>query len=527
MKDVFLNMSALMQTDWFKNLPSRPPAQKKQVLKSLRVEDETYRQARRDMPALDDIEQEMESRLPTVRHLTRDMFQSFYALTLRHNEESELTPQVRRFNRYLLGKMMQQPDFPVVKALCEGKPYPSMEAAEEFMRHLSGNLNELLEAANGPKKTLDALEVQEAKQRERLTLLKSLSNKEKRQGLTPEEEQKMKEEIKCAYRKLEQLERLNQMARDNLLGSRKANQIITKAAQAAFERAREAQDILRAWGDDAAEETPGGADRELVEKVRQNTILLQIARYLGRMKEMIRQKRLNGFSYGRGEKYGLELGNSFSRLISSEFSLLAAPETQPIFLRKYQQKKLKQYARREKICKGRGHKIVCLDQSSSTTGENAAWGKAVAYALLLVTQLDKANFALIRFARRGNFHTDHYLSGQVSTAQIMEDAQNCGFLGGGTDYETPLTEAIRLMEDNGYRNADIAFITDGVCQLSEEFTQKLQEKKAALGFRITGILMDQDDPGMEFTLQPFCDDILRLSEMGRDDAAAKIVEKFA
>lgn len=51
----------------------------------------------------------------------------------------------------------------------------------------------------------------------------------------------MKEEIKCAYRKLEQLERLNQMARDNLLGSRKANQIITKAAQAAFERAREAR----------------------------------------------------------------------------------------------------------------------------------------------------------------------------------------------------------------------------------------------------------------------------------------------
>lgn len=527
MKDVFLNINALMQTDWFKSLPSRPPAQKNQVLKSLRVEDETYRQVRQDMPALDEVEGEMGSQLPTVRHLTRDMFQSFYALTLRHNEEAELTPKVRRFNRYLLDKMMQQPDFPAVKAICEGKPVPSMEATEEFMRRLSDNLDELLKAANGQKKTLDALEVQEAKQRERLTHLKSLSDKEQRQGLTPEEEQKMKKEIKCAYRKLEQLERLNQMVQDNLLGSRKANQIITEAAQAAFERAREAQDILRAWGDDTAEETPGGADRKLVEKVRKNTILLQIARYLGRMKEMIRQKRLNGFSYGRGEKYGLELGNSFSRLVSSEFGLLAAPETVPLFIRKYQQKKLKQYARREKICKGRGHKIVCLDQSGSTIGENAAWGKAVAYALLLATQLDKANFALIRFARRGNFHTDHYISSQVSITQIMEDAQNCGFLGGGTDYETPLTEAIRLMEDNGYRNADIAFITDGVCQLNEGFAQKLKKKKAALGFHITGILMDQSDPGMEFTLQPFCDDILRLSEMGRDDAAAKIVEKFA
>lgn len=83
------------------------------------------------------------------------------------------------------------------------------------------------------------------------------------------------------------------------------------------------------------------------------------------------------------------------------------------------------------------------------------------------------------------------------------------------------------MENNGYRNADIAFITDGVCRLSEEFIQKLKEKKAALGFHITGILMDQGDPGMEFTLQPFCDDIFRLSEIGRDAAAVKIVEKFA
>ena len=109
----------------------------------------------------------------------------------------------------------------------------------------------------------------------------------------------------------------------------------------------------------------------------------------------------------------------------------------------------------------------------------------------------------------------------------MEDAQNCGFLGGGTDFETPLAEAVRLMEDNGYKNADVAFITDGCCGMSMEFTKALREKKAALGFHITGILMDQDSPGMEFSLTPFSDEILRLSEMDRDTAAARIVGKFA
>ena len=83
------------------------------------------------------------------------------------------------------------------------------------------------------------------------------------------------------------------------------------------------------------------------------------------------------------------------------------------------------------------------------------------------------------------------------------------------------------MEANEYRNADVAFITDGYCDLSTEFLQKLREKKATLGFRITGILMDQDEPGFEFSLQPFCDEILRLSQLGQDAAADKIIEKFA
>ena len=527
MRDPFPDIGALTQSSWFCRLPGCLPPPKLQVLKSLRVEDEAYRQMRRRSSRLDQIEQEARSKLSTIKNLSRDVFQSFYALTLRHNEGSELAPEVRHVNRYLLDKLMQQPDFPAVKAVCEGRPLPSMEATEEFMERISGYLDELLEAASGGRNTLEALSLQEEKQRRRLVLVQALSQKSRSQGLSPSEEKKLLLEGNLLYRKEEQLARLNQMARDHLLGSRHANQAIVEAAQAAFQKARQAHDVLQAWGDGDGEEVSVEAGSELLRQAGQSPLLLEIAKYLGRMREMVRQKRLNGFSYGRGEKYGLELGNDLGRLLSSEFALLAVPDTIPLFIRKYQLKKLKQYARREKVCKGRGPKIVCLDQSSSTTGENAVWGKAVAYALLLAAQLDHAAFALIRFARRGNFHTDHYPAGSVIAKQVMEDAQTCGFLGGGTDYETPLAEAIRLMEESGYQNADIAFITDGVCQLSEPFAETLRQKKAALGFHITGILMDQDDPGMEFSLEPFCDEIIRLSEIGLESAGIKIVEKFA
>ncbi len=36
------------------------------------------------------------------------------------------------------------------------------------------------------------------------------------------------------------------------------------------------------------------------------------------------------------------------------------------------------------------------------------------------------------------------------------------FLDGGTDFERPLDEAIQLM-NAGFENADIVFLTDGLC----------------------------------------------------------------
>ena len=105
--------------------------------------------------------------------------------------------------------------------------------------------------------------------------------------------------------------------------------------------------------------------------------------YLGRLKELMDGKRKNGYAYGRGEKYSLELGGDINRAIASEFAMLAAPETLPLFLRKLQRKALKQYQRREPICKGSGDIICMLDESSSAESQ-APWCKAVAAALARV-----------------------------------------------------------------------------------------------------------------------------------------------
>jgi len=197
--------------------------------------------------------------------------------------------------------------------------------------------------------------------------------------------------------------------------------------------------------------------------------------------------------------------------------MLASPATIPLFLRKHEKKLLKQYRRRERIYKGSGDIIVCLDESTSTSGGNAAWGKAVALALQDAAAADRRNFALVHFASRHELKTDLFLPGKYVNADLMAAVTH--FFNGGTNFETPMREAVRIMEQEGFNKADIVFITDDECKMPEDFVKALKQKQTDLSFTITGVLMDQGSPGMEFSLKPFCNEVYRISELGGDKVA--------
>lgn len=274
------------------------------------------------------------------------------------------------------------------------------------------------------------------------------------------------------------------------------------------------------YGPDSNDPERRAADLELAARVGKSPTLMEVARYLGRLKELMDGKRKNGYAYGRGEKYSLELGGDINRAIASEFAMLAAPETLPLFLRKLQRKALKQYQRREPICKGSGDIICMLDESSSAESQ-APWCKAVALALLDIAMRDQRRFAVIHFAGVGDVQTDLFLPGQYDREDVLRCAET--FLNGNTDYETPLREALRLMEQEGFENADMVFVTDGECVLPDSFLEKLKAEQSARGFQITGILLDQEDAGFEFSLREFCTNVYRTSQLSRDQIAEQLV----
>lgn len=226
-------------------------------------------------------------------------------------------------------------------------------------------------------------------------------------------------------------------------------------------------------------------------------------------------------AYGRGEKYTLELGRDLSRALTSELAMLAALEILPLFLRKYQCGQIKQYRRREPVYKGAGDIICCLDESSSMEGEPIAWGKAVALTLLEIAADGGRKFALVHFSGPHSVLTHIFSPGAYSLADKFSAAET--FLDGGTDFQTPMDEALRLMREDGFENADVVFITDGECRLPEPYMEQLEKEQAERRFTITGILMDQYNATMDFSLSRFCQMVYRLSEMTKETVTYALI----
>ena len=74
-------------------------------------------------------------------------------------------------------------------------------------------------------------------------------------------------------------------------------------------------------------------------------------------------------------------------------------------------------------------------------------------------------------------------------------------------------------------DSDMVFVTDGDCSMPEQFLSDLKQEQAQKKFQITGVLLDQDAAGFAFSLEPFCTQILRTSQLTQDQIAEKLLDQ--
>ncbi|OQB11873.1 MAG: hypothetical protein BWY15_02378 [Firmicutes bacterium ADurb.Bin193] len=494
------------------------------VLRSTKIEQAIYEDLHNETESLSEYESAGGEKLKTFDSLVNDVFQSVYGLTPKFVDENAVSALSRRFNKSILEQLMSDDNYSAVKSVCEGKELPAIGATEEFTGQLLENLDVLMSKATGDNGKVDALSKMEQDIRE---LSQNFSELMKKREEMPEGHREPidKKIVQTANRilsKQEQSEMYSHLI-ENCMKQNGADikAMVSASAAKAKERAEGVQSAILAWGNGDAEMKKSPVNTEILRRTAMSDKLRYIAQFLGRYKQMLNSKRLAGFTYGRGEKYDIEYGNNISRVLTSELSYLSNLGLLPLFLKKHQNKQLKQYRRREQEYKGKGDIVVCLDESGSTFGENNAYGMAIAMVLYEICKVNKANFALVHFST--DTKVDYFPKNELAPAPKVLDCAET-LLGGGTDFEKPLDEVVSLTATAKLDKADIVFITDGVCDISEEFLKRFERFKTDTGSKLTGILLDKGE-NFEFTLNKFADCIFRTSELLGETIVEKLIEE--
>lgn len=451
--------------------------------------------------------------------LLSELFHMLYATEHRSTAPNQRTPQAS-IRASVLNEMMNQSEYAELRHFCIGNDFAALETAKMLEQTITEMQKRLADAAGKLALVLSRLLKKQCCLHAKMQ--DCMNEVQKNNTKLPETLRTVEQFVGVT----EQISVVQEMLSDALrtqLSQEKT--VLQSVMQSGLETAQTAAYASVCWGTgDSTGNEKAQQNKELLQKLKNNAYLQDITRQLGRVKEVLSALRKNAYVHGRGEKFSLTRGRDLQNLLSGELALLASPATTPLFMRRYAAKGLVQYAKREKIRKGRGDVIVCLDESGSTSGENAAWGKALALAVQDICAHEGRKFALIHFSGKNSIRTDRFLPGKFTNSDLLAAAEH--FFDGGTNFEAPLTEALRLIREEEFSNADILFVTDGYCDISDNLAEQLQAEISAERCSVIGLLMDRDSAGNAFSLDRFCEKVLRMSAMDNESAELTIMERF-
>ena len=245
---------------------------------------------------------------------------------------------------------------------------------------------------------------------------------------------------------------------------------VRRLGQDALQDVKKTSELIEAWGTEPEQLTQLPAEQrlELAQKLAGKDKLKKLARMLGRFRLMAIHSQKSTINHGLDEVYDMETGSDLEKVLPSELVNLCHPVLKKQFQRKFTEGQLLQYNLRGRENAGKGPIVCCVDSSGSMEGDRELWAKAVALALLEIAQMQKRPFAVIFFGSAWE---------ALETIEIQKGEQNIldkviqiaeYFLNGGTDFEKPLNAAIELSEKTEFKKADIVFVADGKCGVSDE-----------------------------------------------------------
>ena len=248
--------------------------------------------------------------------------------------------------------------------------------------------------------------------------------------------------------------------------------------------------------DQGREAEPHEREAEYLSKI--DPALVELARKIGRSgnaNPTFVQKKSKFQTASKCDINGVTTGNDLNCLLPSELALLASPVSEKVFLKRYVQKSLQVFSSASSSTeKGEdpgGPIYVCIDTSSSMSGDPEAAAKKLALAIAIIAQSEKRPLCVVNYSFTVSFFmlTD-FQRQKKSFLTFLSNSYS-----GGNDENrlfrfvfTLLPQAPKYREfAQNFRSADMLIISDYQWGFISEKNLELVNRARRKGMKIYGL----------------------------------------
>lgn len=495
---------------------------------------EDYEDVLMASPVMQQTLEKGEALLPTFKYLQQDLFLSLRKYKPEVVPESEMHMSTR-LNRAIMGELVNTPEFIQLRRSCRMDNFLSGWGAEILCQEALKIIEDYIQKIKDLQQKRDALDDLMEKEEqiddlvatnEELEELLEELLKQAAAGVPGAAEQAaaIQQQIEANQQSISQTKAMaNAIAEnqcDDLIDAndddlQEMTRVMGKAMDMATNQVQQVSQLCDTWGIGSGPECQVSFQNKkgALEQIRRSPKLKKLTDLIGRFKESAITEQKKKAKNGAVELSSVTVGDKVQDILPSELMTLTHKATKPDFYRRQSEKGLLVYSKEAHKQKNKGPIIVCVDTSGSMNGDEEIWSKAMTVGVLEIAEMQKRDFACIIYSD----HADEPIvikKDEVNPDKIIQCAER--FHGGGTNFECALEKAIKLIEQSTFREADIMFITDGDCGVSDKFLRKYRTVKEDKGFKTQGILVNMGyGHCSDSTLKEFCDDITLVSDVAQ------------
>lgn len=495
---------------------------------------------RHNVPPIDHLITDLGRQHDYVEEFVEDLFHAAYKADPHLTDSADMKPS-HVPNHTMVGELSESQAFQSLRASTKGDEYGSAMAVLSMESAIRETQRIMTEAKKAAEEAQDAADDAQAKQDQFGQACAGIPGLDPNaqgpqpdpngqpgqpgQGNAGQSIQDLLDQMAAAQQAAADARSQAQNQADQAAAAAKA--ALKQAAQQAAQDLQEEGELMSAFGvDDGELRKMNFEERRQLAQALRNNRLAKFYKLLGQFKMVQQAESRRKVQHAADEVVGVKLGNNLQRIIPAEMLNVATPELEDDFWLRWANHELLEYDLRGKEKLGQGPVIVVVDESGSMScedvagGSREAWSKALALALCDQARQKNRDFHYIGFSSSRQQWLQSFPGGKTTIQGVLTMTEH--FWGGGTHYESPLRQALELIElaydDKGKPKPDIVFITDDEYgSMDEDFMREWHRVKDKTDVRCFGVALGC---GYSGALAQVSDNVRSIAELVESDPRA-------